>query len=184
MPRNMTPQFAAALESRGIVPAFLVSVQFRSNTVYAWTGVGNLAWNGVTWQGLGKFLAISQVAESSTVEAQGLTLTLSGVADDLLSDGLTEVQPGLRCEIYLALFDPSQALIPDPLLCYAGLVDQPTMDISTKENTLTLAIENRLADMQRSQNQRYTDQQQRARYPNDAGLSFVRTLQDKNVKWQ
>jgi hypothetical protein len=183
MARNLTPGFIAALVAPTVRPAFLISMDFSGATVYAWTGVGNITWNGQTWIGVGEMGSISTAVESGETQAAGITLKLSGIPVDLLGDSLNDVDQGRFAYVYLALFDANGNLIPNPVSLYRGLMDQPTIDISTHTASITVAVENRLVDMQRSQNQRYTDQNQRSRYPNDAGLSFVTRLQDVQLFW-
>jgi hypothetical protein len=64
----------------------LVDLNFTT-PVHVWTGVGDLVWNGKTYKGVGTLGSVSTVGESSEIEAQGITLTLSGIPAELLADG-------------------------------------------------------------------------------------------------
>ena len=74
---DATDAFIAALEATLLRPAFLVSMQFASSTVNAWTGTGTLSWNGMNFAGVGTLGEVAAVEEGSSVQARGTTLTLS-----------------------------------------------------------------------------------------------------------
>jgi len=60
-----------------------------------------------------------------------------------------------------------------------------TMQITDGGETCTLAVaaENKLVILQRAKEARYTDEDQKARYPDDRGLEFVSGLQDREIVW-
>lgn len=183
MPRNITSAVVQQLEAKECKPVFLVGINF-TEPVYVWTGLGDLAWNGNTYKGVGTLGSISKVGESSEVEAEGISLTLSAIPNDLLNDGLTGVEACKTASVYLGFLDDSNAIIPDPILAYSGLVDAPTVNVGTETSTLTIHVENRLANLNRSRGGRYTDSDQRGRYPDDGCLKYVHTTQDSRLNWK
>lgn len=183
MPRELTPAFLAAIKSGVIRPALFVEMFFRSGPVHAWTGIGPQVWNGHTWLGVGSFGSVSTIEEGSTVTAQGVTLMLTGIDPALLSSTLTEFQVGLPVTIWLALYDDNGELIPDPTISFAGRMDQPTIDVGATTATISIACENRLADMNVSVERRYTNEDQRIDYPNDRAFEYVNSIQDVTINW-
>src|ERR1700686_3259759 len=111
MPRGLTPNQLAAVQSAYLRPAFFVQMTFTSGPVYVWSGLGSVVWNGQTWLGVGSLGTISNIEEGATIEARGITLTLSGIDPTLLADVLGEFQVGLPAIVYLALFDENNAMI-------------------------------------------------------------------------
>lgn len=185
MPRNLDSSTISAIVSTVVCPVFLVSIAFSNETIYAWSGVGNLSWNGNTYTGVGQFGSVSAIQESSNVTAQGITLMLSGIPANLLDDSLGNLQFGQLAQVYLGFWSiPNGALIGSPIPAFVGLVDQPQIDIDTKTVTISISVESRLADMQRAPGGRYTDQDQRSRYPNDGSLKWVQYIQDIHLPWQ
>jgi hypothetical protein len=184
MPRNLTSTQITNITSNVVCPVFLASIAFSNETVYAWTGVGPLVWNGNTYQGVGQFGSVSPIQESNDVTAQGIILTLSGIPTNLMDDSLSNIQFGQLAQVYLGFWSMSGgALIGDPIPAFIGLVDQPTIDVSTDTVKISISVESRLADMQRAPGGRYTDQDQRARYPNDGSLKWVQYIQDIHLPW-
>lgn len=185
MPRSMSPGMLAALQATQLLPAIFVSLQFSTGTVYIWSGLGNLTWNGHTWTGVGSLGGISPIQEGATVDASGITLTLSGIDNALLADALQNLQVGLPVTIYLGLFDNASptSLLPDPLVAWAGRADQPTIDVGAETATISIACENRLIDMDVAVDRRYTHDDAQIDHPGDLGFQFVNSLQDLIIYW-
>ena len=184
MPRaDATPAFITALSQPIIRPALFVEAHFATAILYLWTGRGNVSWNGHTWTGIGTLGSVSTIEEGSTVEARGITLTLSGIDATALSDVLNEVQQGLPALVYFGLFDSTPALIANPVCAFAGRMDQPTIDLTGPTATIQIACESRLMDMNTPAMRRYTNEDQQRDYPNDQGFSFVPGVQERTIFW-
>lgn len=192
MPRDGVDSTAqAALTSQLVRMAFLVDLQFADQTLYVWTGVGPLAWNGNTYQGVGVFGEISAIGEGSSVEAQGVQLKLSGIDPTLLAESMNEISRKGKAWIRLPLFDQNGSIL-SVIPLYMGLIDRPEIGIDPGSPekpddgacTITIEVENRLADMNRARGGRYTDQDQRSRYPQDGSLRWVSYNQDHEIIWK
>jgi hypothetical protein len=183
MPRDMSAAMLAAVAASDLRPAIFVTAAFTSGTVYMWTGFGSVTWGGHTWLGVGSFGSISTIEDGATVEARGVTLTLSGIDQALLTGVLDEFILGAPATIYLGLFNSSNALIADPVVAWAGKMDQPTIDVGADSAIISINCENRLVDMNISVQRRYTNEDAQLDYPGDKGFEFVNTLQQKAVFW-
>lgn len=172
----------ALLAGTLIRPAVFVQLGFISSIEYVWSGRGQITWNGQTWQGVGDLGAISTVVEDSGLTAQGLTISMSNIRAGLAAEVLTEVQQGLPAKVWLVFMDDTCTPI-SSLGCYMGRMDQPTINEGADSDTVDIAIENRLSDLQRAPFHRLTDQDQRMTYPNDDGLKFVQSLQEWDGSW-
>jgi hypothetical protein len=183
MPRPMSGAMLTALQASILHPAILVQLNFVTGTVYVWSGTGPMVWNGQTYVGVGTFGGISVIEEGATIEAKGVTLTLSGIDPAMLADALQEIQIGLPVSVFLALFDSSGALIADPLTSWSGRMDQPEFLISGGEAVISLKCENRLMDMNVAVDRRLTLQDAQMSNPGDLGLQFVPSLQEVTLYW-
>lgn len=183
MPRDLSPEFLEAIRSGIVRPAFFVEAHFRSGPIHVWTGLGSLEWNGETWLGLGSLGSISTIEEGSAVTAQSVTISLSGIDPTILASSLGDFQVGLPVTIWLALYDADAVLIPDPAISFSGRMDQPTLDVGSTTATISIACENRLADMNVSVERRYTNEDQRIDYPTDRGYEYVNSIQDITINW-
>jgi hypothetical protein len=179
--RDMTSAYQAAISSAMLRPALFVQATFVSGPLYVWSGMGPITWNGQTWIGVGTLGTVSTIEEGSTVSAKGVTLTLSGLDPTLLTDVMEEFQVGLPALVYLGVFDSTGALIADPVCCFSGRMDQPTIDISGTTASIAINCENRLVEMNVSVERRYTDEDQQLDYPGDLGFQFVNGIQDAQI---
>jgi hypothetical protein len=184
MPRlDATTAFVTALEAPLLRPAFFVSAAFASETLYLWSGTGSVVWNGQTWLGVGSFGSITPIEEGSTVEARGASLTLSGIDPNVLGDALTDLRQGLPVTVWVALFDDTLALIPNPVIGFQGRMDQPTISHDGQTCTIQINCESRLVDLNVPAERRYTNEDQQRDYPGDRGFEFVNSIQEVTIYW-
>lgn len=182
MPRDIDTNALAQMKANIVRPCFLAKLLFPTESVYAWTGVGNLVWNGDTYLGVGTFGSVSTINETNAVQAQGISLILSGIPTDLFRTAMTDLGWG-DAAVYMGFIGPTGALIGNPIPIFIGFIDQPTIDVAADSVKITIAVENRLADLNRTRGGRYTDADQRKRYPQDGSLKYVQYLQDTNLDW-
>jgi hypothetical protein len=182
MPRQMSSGMIAALSAAELNPAAFVQIAFATATVYVWSGIGSISWNGQTWTGLGSLLGLSVMEDAATVEARGITVTLSGIDPTLLSDCLGEFQLGQPVAVYLGLYSGG-SLISSPVATWVGRLDQPTIDVGADNVTISINCENRLLDMNVAVDRRLTHEDQQMDYPGDLGLQFVAGIQEMTLFW-
>lgn len=181
MSRGLDSGTITAVSANVVRPAIFLYAEFLDGVVRVWNGYGSISWDGQTWLGLvqpgGECLGtISTISEDSTMTAQGINISLSGVDPTMLAHALSNIQQGKACRVWVNVFDSSLNVI-GSALSYAGLIDQPTIEEGAEKCTITVSVESRLSDLQRAPMPRWTDQQQRLRYPTDDGFKFVQTLQ-------
>jgi hypothetical protein len=164
-------------------PAIFVEAHFKTGIGRFWSGSGTITWNGSSWAGVGTMGSISTIEEGSNIEARGMTLTLSGLDVSLLTYILDDYQLALPVVVWLGLFDASHALIANPVVCFAGRMDQPVIDVSGETASVAISCENRLLDMNTSVERRYTHEDQQLDYPGDLGMEFVNSIQDVTIYW-
>lgn len=170
-----------ALTSTVVPIAILAEATFRTGTVYLWSGMGPLNWNGQTWQGVGALGSISPIEEGSTVEAKGVTITLSGFDPTLLPDVLNEFALLQPVNIYLACFNGG-AIIADPLLAFSGRMDQPMIEVGQSAK-ISINCETDLLDLNVATDRRYTQDDQQMDWPGDLGMNFVPAIQEITIYW-
>jgi hypothetical protein len=170
------------ITGRVLPTALFFEGTFASGPVYLWTGYGPIQWNGQTWTGIGTLGSVSPVGEGSTVEAKGLTVTLSGIDPTTLADVLGEFLLGAAMALSLGGFNDG-VLIADPIPAFVARMDQPTIDIDAKTATLSINCESRLVDMDVAVDRRYTPEDQQRDWPGDLGMTFVPSIQEITIFW-
>jgi len=183
MSRDISSPMLASLQSNLIRPAFLADIQFRSMTSHVWTGPCPITWNGHTYSGIGSLGKISAVSEGSSVQAEGMSVTLSGIDPTLLSESMTDIQLGAPATVWFALFDQNLNVLGTPYPLFVGQVDQPQLDIGLEELAITLKLENRMVNLQRANMRRLTSADQNLYYPGDTAFNWVEILNDQALLW-
>jgi hypothetical protein len=183
MPRPWTPTMIAQLTAPNIKPVLFLKMQFNTGPIFVWSGIGMLNWNGLQWTGLGQLGTISAVEESSELAATNVTFTLSGIPQDLIQDALSEVRQGNPVQLWFGTLGDDNNVLADPLQIFAGRMDTPTIDEGALTGTISISVENRLIDLNRARERRYTNQDQQIDHPGDLGFQYVQAIQQWNGTW-
>jgi hypothetical protein len=206
MTRELTQSIINNLEAAEVQPLFAVELYFDTQTLYMWTGIGDLVFNGITYIGTGQFLEISELRETAEISAKGATVSLSGIPSNLISLAISEPYQGRKCKILFGLIDAdrqflkledgsfllaedgsridvSQGAVSPVVEVFNGYIDQMVINEGAENSNITISVESRLIDLERARIFRFNDQNQKARYPTDRGFEFVEDLQDKQFNW-
>lgn len=182
MSRSWDATLLSALLANGIYPVILADLTFASGAAHAWTGVGELVWNGNTYLGVGSLGRCPGVSEGVAVQAQGTSVTLSGIDSKLLTDCLTDIQIGAPATLWIGAYQ-NGALVGTPYKWFAGTVDKAPIVTGPQTMEITLSLESRMSLLQRGTNRRYTAADQRRYYPTDSGFNRVPIMNDIALRW-
>jgi len=205
MSRDLSTTTIDNISQDVVYPFFATELRFDgNNTIRMWTGQGTLVLSdGTEWVGLGQLLNISAIEETSEMAVKGATITLSGIPQTLLSLALAEPYQGRVCNIYFGTFSQgsllqessSYILLQDGSRInlettdkgfnelFSGYMDQMNIEESSETCTISLAVENKLVDLERARTARFTSGYQKSIYAGDLGLDFIEDLQDKSIVW-
>lgn len=164
-------------------PIILVQCAFDSGNLNLWNGVGNLTVSSVDYVGAGTLLNIGQIAETSELQANGITVTLSGITDPLLAKARDEDYQGRELKVLLGAMDASNGVISTPVNVFSGFMDTMVINDSSETATIQIAVENRLIEFERTRVRRYTAEDQLIDFPSDKGLEFVADMAEKEIVW-
>ncbi|MBI2235347.1 MAG: hypothetical protein HYU60_00045 [Magnetospirillum sp.] len=181
MSRALDPAVEAATLAPVVYPALLVKLGSGDGDVLAWSGYGDLAWSGMTFKGVGYLGGISQVAETADLQANGLSFSLTGVPSELLAYAINSARQGLPAMVWFAALNEAGQLVGEPYQLWSGLTDVPEIDENPDNPTISISAENRLVDLERPRERRYTPEDQKLDDPTDKGFDFVAGLQDREV---
>jgi hypothetical protein len=179
MSRDLTTTVLNALDDEVVYPFFAVDIDFSSGPLYVWSGYGDLTIGSKTYIGVGTLMNVSSVEETTEIEAKGASITMSGIPSSFLSLALQEPYQGRECRIYFGMTSgPS-----DYVEIFSGELDQ--MNISENADTCTISVtaENILIKLERPVVRRFTNEDQKSRFPEDKGLEYIAGLQDKEIFW-
>lgn len=210
MTRELPGEVSNSVEQVTVQPFFAVDLEFDSpNQLYFWTGEHDITFDGRTYTGAANLMRISELRESSDLSANGATLTLSGIPSDLIGLAIDEPYQGRICRVRFGLLDSELSQTSfldvgggDLLLVdatdfldisqqspgslfdvFVGYMDQMNIDEGPNTATISLAVENKLIDLERPRVRRYTHESQQIRYSGDLAFEFVTRLQDESLTW-
>lgn len=184
MPRNVTANYLLALQEGYLFPCILVEIYLASGPVRLCTAYQDKILNGVIYTGAGNMLEVSTIEDGSSVQARGVSVTLSGIDPVLLPGTLNEFQVGLPATIYLGLFGgEGLSLVNDTVVAWSGRTDQPTITTDEKTASIQLNLESVLLDMNVPVPYRYTNIDQQLFFPGDLGMLWVNSIQNIPIYW-
>ena len=187
MSRTLTSGMLGVTTADVVRPAYFVRMVFDSgespNVLNLWSGVGDLAYGGNTYTGVGDLLSISSVAESSDISATGINVAITGIKSSFIVIAKDHEYQGRPLSVSLGAFDANGALIADPLIVFSGFMDTMTIAESGSTSTITISVENKLIAFERSRVRRYTAEDQKIDHPTDKGFEFVTSIVEKEIIW-
>jgi hypothetical protein len=183
MSRTLTSGMQTESEASLVRPFFLIDLEFTSGSIYLWSGHGDLSWNSNTYVGAGDILQLSAFEETTDLGAVGATVTLTGINSSLVTKARDENYQGRPIIIRLGAFDSSASIIADPVVVFTGFMDVMTIDEGAEFSTIQVSAENRLIQIERRNERRYTDSDHKIDFPNDKGFEFVTSIQEKEIVW-
>jgi len=184
MSRDLTTAMANEVTSDSLFSIRLVQAEFDSETLRFWSGYGDITFNSDTFTGGGDLLQISSVDEVQEVQANNVTVTLSGIPSSIISTALSEPYQDRPLKIWFGALDESTGnLIGDPELIFRGRMDVMKIEESGEEASISVRCENNLIVLERTNERRYTKEDQQLDHPNDNFFNQVDSIQDTEITW-
>jgi len=183
--RTMTADMVSEVTTAQLAPVLLTELQFdTANPTRLWSGYGTLAYNSVSWIGVGDLGTLSPIDETTDLAARGITMQLSGVPTAFVSIALSTTYQGKPCSVLMGALSPTAGtLISSPVTVFSGRMDVMNITDDGQSAIITMTAENRLVDFRRTRELRYTDEEQQALFSGDLGLEFVTAIQEKTIYW-
>jgi len=170
-----TAEFRAGLADRSIAKTALVEMTYAGGVNRLWSGVGQVQWNGQTWQGLGDLASISEIQDDDQVAVSDLVFQLAGVDPERLKLLNTNVK-GQTAKVWFALVRPDRSVIADPVRIRTANLDVVTQNINESlQATLTVTAQADLWKSDQPGRAAFTPEEQKATYPDDTGFDLVGT---------
>ena len=128
--------------------------------------------------GLGRIEPVDDVVG----ELKSMAFILPAVNPSQLSLALTEPVEGKVMRVYDAFIDPASGVVGHVELVFAGTLNVPSIDDGPTA-AVSVTAEHRGVTAVRSKPTRYTDDDQRRRYPGDTSLDFDPATDAAPIAW-
>jgi hypothetical protein len=182
MPRSITTAMRNALAADVVRPVLLVRLEIPTGTVRATSAPMALTWDSQTWMGGARFLGLNSIDETTKPQAATVAVQFSGLDTAFVSQIMEDTYQNEPAYVWLACLDSALQVVADPILIFAGSMDEPTIEVG-ETAVVTVGLENVWADWSRPRVRRYNDADQQAAFPGDKGLQFVEQTEYMEISW-
>jgi len=162
---------------------FAVKCEFDTETLRVWSGDGDLSVGGENYLGVGTLLQVSPVEDNLELTSTGVSVSLAGMDATVLNLALTENYQNRFITIFLGFLSGGTDVSIGTMTIFKGRVQSMTINDDPNGSTIILDAENRLIDLERPSNLRYTKESQKFISSSDTCFNRVQSLADKEIIW-
>lgn len=191
MSRSLSTEMQAVTTAELVRPLTFVRCYFDTanngadslDPLYLWSGIGQITYDSITYVGAGNLLQITDVHENSELTANGITVVLSGIGEPLISKARDADYQGRQLDVLLGAMDENGDIIASPVIIFSGFMDVMNIVDAGDTATISVTVENKLIQFERTRVRRNTAEDQKIDYPTDKGFEFVAEIQEKEIVW-
>jgi len=162
---------------------FAVKAEFDTDDIFVWSGTDDLVIGSDTYTGAGNLLSISNSEDNLELKSNGLVVALSGMDTTIVNYALTENYQNRPITIFMGYVMGGTNEVAGTLTLFKGRMTSLVINDTPEGSTVTIDAENRLVDLDRPSNLRYTKESQNFLHSGDTGFNRVASLQDKQINW-
>ena len=162
---------------------FAVKAEFDTDDIRVWTGIDDLTISSQTYTGAGTLLSISNTEDNLELKSNGVVVALSGMDETIVNYALTENYQNRPITIFMGYVMGGTNEVAGTLTLFKGRMTSLVINDTPEGSTVTIDAENRLVDLDRPSNLRYTKESQNFLHSGDTGFNRVGSLQDKQINW-
>jgi len=181
-PRGLTIAQVDNLKS-GVLkrPRIFVRLEVDSGDELLWSGIGDKIFETRTYLGVSTLGSISAVQEAPDQQDYAIQMKLSGIdPTDIATFRIGDLR-GRRATVWLVLLNVEDVVI-GGVIIFRGSMDTAEITIG-EESTIVVTAVSPLADWAIPAERRYTNENQKERFPNDRGLEFVAETTERRIVW-
>lgn len=181
MSREIDSATITALNSDNLNLANLVQMDF-STPIKLTDWARDVVALSTTFDSSADLLEIDQFTESSEVQVNASTITLSGVSQTFVSLFLTNDYIDVRTRIWKAVLDNSDAVIGSPILVFDGRITSYSILDSDTTSTVEVEVASHWKDFDLHNGRKTNNNTQQLYFPGDRGFEFA-AESAKDLKW-
>jgi|TARA_A100001015_G_C14990412_1_gene713624 hypothetical protein len=162
---------------------FAVKAQFDTETIRLWTGIDDITLDGETYTGAGDLLGITDIEDTLEIKSTNCSFTLSGMDETVLNLALSEDIQNRKIFLFMGYLSGGGNVSAGEITLFSGRMTNLSINDDPDGMTIIVNAENRLVDLNRPCNLRYTLASQQIINSTDTGFKYVMALQDKQIDW-
>ena len=176
-------QIVELLEADHQIIFLAVKAEFDTETLLLWTGDTDLVINSETYTGVGSLLSVGDVEDTLELKTTGVSLTLAGMDSTIINLALNENYVNRNITIFTGFLSGGTDHVQGTMTLFKGRIQSMTIADDPQGATIQLQCENRLIDLDRPSNLRFTKDSQTFINADDTCFSRVQNMQDKEIVW-
>lgn len=176
MDRGSTEQFQTEIVKSQNMPVHLVSVHLDDFTLYMNDSYKTITYQDNDYLAVAYLLGFSDIEESAELIVSSMTLSLSGIGQEMVSLVLNEKYINREVRVSTGFLNKdTQVLINNPVLIFNGRIDTPTISEDPDGGTSTVSISatNAWVDFTRQTGRHANNEEQQTLFPGDKGFEFA-----------
>ena len=181
MSRDIAAANLAEINAAHLHQVVMVKLEFDT-PLYVHSGIGTIVYDSSSYLGVGQFGNISNVTETEVLRPTSLTLTLSGVDSNLITEALDSGDYGDTVTIYLGYRQDDGTLVADPLLVWRGFFEFASIS-QGDQSIVSITVQHDLAILNEIDGGRFTDEDQQVRFSGDVGFAFITDMVGVKLFW-
>ena len=162
---------------------FAVKANFDSGAVRVWSGDGDLSVGGETYLGVGTLLQISETEDNLELTSTGVSVSLAGMDATVLDMALTENYQNRPITIFMGFLSGGTDVSAGTTTIFNGRMQSMSINDDPNGSTINIDAENRLIDLSRPSNLRYTKESQKFIDSSDSCFNRVQAMADREIIW-
>lgn len=180
MTRDRSPTLQAADTARHAGRAMLLELNFDSGVLRLCMGPRNVTVGADVYTATGSLLTIDKSDEAAD-GTEGLNFSLSALDPAVMLLVESEPYRGRVVRLMEQRYDEDDQAVDDPQVEYVGRMTSMIPQEDPKSRTFTVSVQTEHFDVEanRSVNLRFSDAEQRRRFPDDRGAEYVTSMTER-----
>lgn len=181
MSRGLSATNEAQVDLNHVHEVTLIRFDFDT-PVYVHSGLGTITYDTNDYVGVGQLGSVSNITERLSLSPAAVNLQLSKVDATLVSEALDSGNFGDNVFCYVGFRQDDGTLVADPELVWSGTFDHASAK-GGAQSIIEFVCQHDLAALQKSDGARFSDADQKARYPADTGFQFAARMAGLKLEW-
>tara|TARA_R110002167_G_scaffold45515_5_gene136739 strand:+ start:2515 stop:3081 length:567 start_codon:yes stop_codon:yes gene_type:complete len=181
MSRIIDDATVLAMQADVTRPIVLVKVNTPSLDILMCSAMQDLDFGGDTYS-YGVLGNISTINETDDLKDASITLTFSAVDPTIIAAVSGSDFVNSTVTVRIMFFDEDWQSVGDGLLFFEGGASSQNIALGQTAE-ISVNCKSKIAALNRARSERYSDQDQQAKYHGDLGMQYATTVSSKDIVW-
>lgn len=181
MSRVIDDATVLAMQADVVRPIVLVKIATPSLNILMTSGMQDIDFGGDTYT-YGTLGNISTIPETDDLKDSSLSLTFSAVDPATIAAVSAADFVNSPVQVRVMFFDENWLSVGDGLSFFEGSASSQNIALGQQAD-ITVSCKSKISTLSRPRSERYSDQDQQAKYPGDLGMQYASTVSSQDIIW-